>query len=65
MAREPELTRERFAERVRGLGFAPSETALDEVWRMLPAVEAMRARLRRRFTHADEPAHVFAPSPRR
>ena len=36
-----------------------TDETLQAIWGAVPALEEMRARLRRRFEHADEPAHVF------
>lgn len=52
---------EAFAVRIRALGFNPSEASLREMHAAMPHLEAMRARLRRSFAYADEPAHVFRP----
>lgn len=62
---ETARTLEELAARLRAEGYTLDDATLAEVWRVLPAVEAMRARLRRRFAWADEPAHVFSTHPRR
>jgi len=54
------LTPEAFAARIRALGFDPPQATLDEMYAALPHLDAMRARLRRAYTYADEPAHVYA-----
>ncbi len=48
-----------FVVRLRERGFDPGDETLQAIWGAVPALEEMRARLRRRFEHADEPAHVF------
>ncbi len=48
-----------FVARLRERGFDPGDQTLQAIWGAVPALEQMRARLRRRFEHADEPAHVF------
>lgn len=48
-----------FAARIRALGFDPPQATLEEMYRAVPHLEAMRARLRRAYVYADEPAHVF------
>jgi hypothetical protein len=50
-----------FAARIRALGFDPPPANLEEMFAAMPHLEAMRARLRRPYTYADEPAHVFRP----
>ena len=50
---------EAFALRIRALGFNPPEASLREMHAAMPHLEAMRARLRRSYAYADEPAHVF------
>ncbi len=54
------LTPEAFAARIRALGFNPPQATLDEMYAALPHLDAMRDRLRRAYTYADEPAHVYA-----
>ena len=52
---------EAFSARIRALGFDPPEASLKEMHAAMPHLDAMRARLRRAYTYADEPAHVFRP----
>ena len=56
-------TLEEFAARIRALGFDPPQANLEEMYAALPHLDGMRARLRRVYTYADEPAHVFRPAP--
>ena len=50
---------EALAARLRASGFDPSPSSLAEIHAALPHLERLRARLRRIYTYADEPAHVF------
>ena len=50
---------EALAARLRASGFDPSPSSLAELHAALPHLERLRARLRRAYTYADEPAHVF------
>ncbi|WP_170432496.1 hypothetical protein [Ruegeria arenilitoris] len=50
---------EEFRAQLRAQGFDPEEKSLREMYAALPHLNALRARLRRRYVHSDEPAHVF------
>ena len=50
---------EALAARLRASGFDPSPSSVVEIHAALPHLERLRARLRRAYTYADEPAHVF------
>jgi hypothetical protein len=54
------MTFEEFKARLAQAGYAPAEKSLQEMYAALPHLEAMRARVHKRFTYAEEPAHVFA-----
>ena len=61
MTTSDESAFEAFAARIRALGFDPPRANLEEMHAAMPHLDAMRARLRRSYTYADEPAHVFRP----
>jgi hypothetical protein len=44
-------------------GLHPDDDALKEMHGALPHIEAMKARVNRRFEVADEPAHIFVAEP--
>ena len=50
---------EALAARLRASGFDPSPSTVAEIHAALPHLDRLRARLRRAYTYADEPAHVF------
>ena len=53
-------TLEALASRLRSAGFDPSPESLAQMHAALPHLERIRARVRRAFEYADEPAHVFS-----
>ena len=44
-------------------GLHPGDDTLQELHAALPHLEAMKARVERRFAASDEPAHIFVAEP--
>ena len=65
MTDAPSISFKEFKSRLRTAGFNPDETRLKEMYAALPYLDALRTRVRHKFAHADEPAHVFSPLKRK
>lgn len=60
MTDTPAISIDEFKSRLRAAGFKADDKSLKEMYAALPYLDAMRARVRRAYVHADEPAHVFS-----
>lgn len=53
------MTRQDLEARLQALGYHVEPSSLDDIHAVLPHLEAMKERVRRRFQQSDEPAHLF------
>ena len=60
MTDAPTISIGEFKSRLHAAGFKPDDKRLNEMYGSLPYLDAIRAQVRREYTHADEPAHVFS-----
>jgi len=56
----PAISIDEFKSRLLAAGFKPDDKSLKEMHAALPYLDAIRARVRREYSHIDEPAHVFS-----
>ena len=60
MTDTPAISIDEFKSRLHAAGFNPDDKSLKEMYAALPYLDAMRTRVRRDYTHTDEPAHIFS-----